>query len=298
MSSSHSDVALVEERGDHPRRIGVARQGLGLSGAFFGTNGTARRAFRASYIGAAVLVGVINTLNVLTDEHDLPHVNPIEPVIWEGSSWLSLMAFFWIVWLAWRVAPFRVRPRWHLLIHLPAAFVFSLAHVTGFLALRILTYRLLGGHYQVGHFWPQFLYELRKDTFGYVMFLAGLALIEHLLRRTQAAAPSPTTFDIRDGAKLTRVRLSEILAITSAGNYVEFALADGRRLLMRSPLSAVESDLEPCGFVRTHRSWLVNAAKVTALKPEGSGDYEISLGSLEVPLSRRFKPALAKLRGD
>jgi DNA-binding LytR/AlgR family response regulator len=104
------------------------------------------------------------------------------------------------------------------------------------------------------------------------------------------------TFDIRDGARLTRVRLSEILAITSAGNYVEFALQDGRRLLMRSPLSALESDLEGRGFVRTHRSWLVNAARVTALKPEGSGDYEISLGGLDVPLSRRFKPALAKLR--
>ena len=130
------------------------------------------------------------------------------------------------------------------------------------------------------------------------MFLAGFVLIGHLLRQQQpAAAPAQDpTFDIRDGAKLTRVRLSEILAVTSAGNYVEFALADGRRLLMRKALAALENDLEGRGFVRTHRSWLVNAARVTALKPEGSGDYEISLGSLEVPLSRRFKPALTKLR--
>ncbi|HKQ11106.1 MAG TPA: LytTR family DNA-binding domain-containing protein, partial [Rhizomicrobium sp.] len=58
----------------------------------------------------------------------------------------------------------------------------------------------------------------------------------------------------------------------------------------------LESDLEGRGFVRTHRSWLVNSARVTALKPEGSGDYEISLGDLDVPLSRRFKTALTKLR--
>ena len=159
---------------------------------------------------------------------------------------------------------------------------------------------MLGGHYHVGHFWTQFLYELRKDGFGYLMFLAGFALIERLLRQQQPAAPlapaADSTFDIRDGAKLTRVRLSEILAVTSAGNYVEFALADGRRLLMRKALAALENDLESRGFVRTHRSWLVNAARVTALKPEGSGDYEISLGSLDVPLSRRFKAALIKLR--
>jgi hypothetical protein len=298
MSSSYPDAPATEEPGDGPRRIGDIWQRLGLSGLFFGTDGITRRTFRASYIGAAVIVGVINTLNVISQEHDLSRVNPIEPVIWEGSSWLTVIAFLWIVWLAWRVAPLGVRPRWLLLIHIPAALIYALAHVGGFIALRLFAYWALGGHYHAGAFWPTFLYELRKDGFGYVLFLAGFALIEHLLRRAQpVSAPVPATFDIRDGAKLTRVALSDILAVTSAGNYVEFALADGRRLLMRSPLSALESDLEGRGFVRTHRSWLVNAARVTGLKPEGSGDYEISLGSLEVPLSRRFKSALARLRG-
>ena len=297
MSSSYPDAPATEEPGDGPRRIGDIWQRLGLSGLFFGTDGIARRTFRASYIGAAVIVGVINTLNVISAEHDLPRVNPIEPVIWEGSSWLTVIAFLWIIWLAWRLAPLGVRPRWLLLIHIPAALIYALAHVGGFIALRLFAYWALGGHYHAGAFWPTFLYELRKDGFGYVLFLAGFALIEHLLRRAQpVSAPVPATFDIRDGAKVTRVALSDILAVTSAGNYVEFALADGRRLLMRSPLSALESDLEGRGFVRTHRSWLVNAARVTGLKPEGSGDYEISLGSLEVPLSRRFKAALTKLR--
>ena len=300
MPQSDVSESPTKEAGAGPRRIGDIWQGLGLSGLFFGTDGATRRTFRAAYIGTAVIVGVINTLNVISEEHDLSRVNPLEPVIWEGSSWLTVMAFFWIIWLAWRVAPLTVRPRWLLVIHVPAALIYALAHVGGFIALRILAYRALGGHYHAGPFWPTFSYELRKDGFGYLLWLAGFALIERLFRQQQPAAPlapaADSTFDIRDGAKLTRVRLSEILAVTSAGNYVEFALADGRRLLMRSPLSAVESDLENRGFVRTHRSWLVNAARVTALKPEGSGDYEISLGTLEVPLSRRFKAALTKLR--
>ena len=91
--------------------------------------------------------------------------------------------------------------------------------------------------------------------------------------------------------------LSDILAVGSAGNYVEFALADGRRPMMRSPLSALEDELGPRGFVRTHRSWLVNAARMTALKPEGSGDYTVELESLQVPLSRRYPQALETLRG-
>jgi len=297
---SYPDTLPAEEPGGGPRRIGDIWQRLGLSGLFFGTDGSHRRTFLYAYAIAALFVTAINTLNVMSILHDMPRLNPLEPLIWEGSSWLTLLAFFWIIWLAWRLAPLNVRPRWLLLIHIPAALTFASAHVGGFIALRTFAYWVLGGHYHVGHFWMQFLYELRKDGFGYVMFLVGFAFIEHLLRQQQPAAPlapaADGTFDIRDGAKLTRVRLSEILAVTSAGNYVEFALADGRRLLMRKALAALENDLESRGFVRTHRSWLVNAARVTALKPEGSGDYEISLGSLEVPLSRRFKAALTKLR--
>ena len=130
------------------------------------------------------------------------------------------------------------------------------------------------------------------------MFIATFALVEHLLRQqSRIDAPGQTlTFDIRDGARLTRVRLDQILAVVSAGNYVEFILDDGRKLLMRSPLSALENELGPLGFVRTHRSWLVNPGRMTALKPEGSGDYSVELGSIIAPLSRRFPKTLAKLR--
>ena len=110
--------------------------------------------------------------------------------------------------------------------------------------------------------------------------------------------PEASTFDIRDGARLTRVKMEEILAVTSAGNYVEFVLGDGRRLLMRAALRGIEQELVPRGFVRTHRSWLVNVSKVTSLKPEGSGDYTVELGKQSVPLSRRFPEALAKLRAS
>jgi DNA-binding LytR/AlgR family response regulator len=126
--------------------------------------------------------------------------------------------------------------------------------------------------------------------------MAMFSLFEHLLSQQRASGGPEPKFDIRDGARLTRVAVSEILAIASAGNYVEFVLRDGRRLLMRSPLGAIENELAPHGFLRVHRSWLVNALQMTALEPEGSGDYTVKLGALSVPLSRRFPEALAKLR--
>jgi hypothetical protein len=282
---------------DGGRRIGDIWQWLGISGAPLGTSGTSRRTFWYAYAATAVFAGVVNLLNVLTIRHDRPGLGLLEPAIWEGSSWLSLLVFFFIPWVFWRLAPSRVRPRWRLLLHIPGAVIYALFHVGGFIALRKLAYWALGSRYVFGE---NFFYELPKDVLAYGLFVGGFALVGHLLRQQQLVQiPGQTlTFDIRDGARLTRVRLSDILAITSAGNYVEFALADGRRLLMRSPLSALESDLAGRGFVRTHRSWLVNETAVTGLVPEGSGDYGVTLGNLTAPLSRRFPAALARLRGD
>jgi LytTr DNA-binding domain-containing protein len=295
---SHSEVpappAKVQRGG--PRRISDIWQWLGISGDPLGTSGTRRRNFLYAYATTAVFAGVVNILNVLTIQHDRPRLGLLEPAIWEGSSWLSLVAFFWIAWVCSLLAPLRGRPRWRWLLHIPGALAYALAHVGGFIALRKIAYWALGSRYVFGENFP---YELAKDALAYGLFIGGIALVGHLLRQQQMVQiPGQTlTFDIRDGAKLTRVRLSDILAITSAGNYVEFALADGRRLLMRSPLSALESDLSGRGFVRTHRSWLVNETAVTGLEPEGSGDYGVTLGSLTAPLSRRFPAALARLRG-
>jgi hypothetical protein len=291
---------LREGRGDDARWIGDVWQRLGMSGEVLGTSGIARRTLLYCYAVAVVAVGAVNTINVMTVRHENPQYGLAAPIIWEGSSWITFILFLWIAWIGYSVAPLPVRPRWKLLAHVPAALLFSLAHVGGFIGLRKLVYRLWGAHYDFGAFLPHFRYELSKDVIGYALIIATFALVEHLLRqKSLIETPGQTlTFDIRDGASVTRVRLNQVLAIASAGNYVEFVLKDGRKLLMRSSLSALEKELSPRGFLRTHRSWLVNAGQMTALKPEGSGDYAVELGTVTVPLSRRFPEALAKLRSS
>jgi DNA-binding LytR/AlgR family response regulator len=269
-----------------------------MSGEAFGTNSVARRTLLYCYVNAIVVVGAVCAINVLTTRHEEPQYGLAAPLVWEGSSWFTFILFLWIPWIAYRIAPLVARPRWKLFVHIPAALLFSLAHVEGFVALRKLVYWLGGARYDFGAFFPNFRYEFAKDAIGYALFLLSFALVERLLRQQALNdAPGQTfTFDIRDGSRLTRVRLDQVRAVGSAGNYVEFVLNDGRRLLMRSPLSALENELGPRGFLRTHRSWLVNVGQMTALKPEGSGDYTVELGSFTAPLSRRFPEALAKLR--
>lgn len=255
---------------------------------------------RAWLLGAS-LVAAIAVVNVLTLQHDAPDLGVIAPAIWEASSALVTLFIFAIpaAMAFWMV---RAQPRWWVAApaHTLAVFVYSVLHVSGFVVLRKLAHAaLLHERYTFGPLSTEFPYEFRKDmmSYGLATIIYWLALRRSAQKPDEAHVPAlPATFDIQDGARLIRVPVPEILAVRSAGNYAEFLLADSRRPLMRSSLSAVLEALAAQGFVRTHKSWLVNKARVTGLKPEGSGDYAVELGELEVPLSRRFPEALAALR--
>lgn len=262
------------------------------SGELSGMNGVFwRRAFPLF----ALTIVALNTVNIFTEIQDRPGVHWLYPVVQQYTSAVSAIACLPIALLAYRIAPLDSRPRWRVLVvQVTGLLIFSVAHVLGFYVLRTLVFALLDVPYQYAV--PgRFIYELRKDALGYFI---GLTAFWALLR-AYGPAQAPVTeanFDIRDGAKVVRTKVADILAVSSAGNYVEFVLTDGRRPLMRSSLSAIETELAPHSFVRTHRSWLVNAARVTELRPEKSGDYAVRLGDLEAPVSRRFPEALARLR--
>lgn len=280
--------------------VGTAGRTSVTNGLIGEMSGAERRAAWRTWLGLAVVTAGENTVNVFTVVHDRADAgSPIavwEPIVWEASSGVCILAFAWVVWAAMRAAP-PAKDRWLRfgLVHLVASLAFSLLHVIGMVVIRAGIYGLVGWRYRFAA--SQFLYEYRKDLITYVLIAAAFwAVREFQRRRAPVAAPDPT-FDIRDGARIIRARPGEILAVSSAGNYVEFALADGRKPLMRTTLSGVEAALGPHGFVRTHRSWLVNAARVTELIADGSGDFTLRVGAeVEAPLSRRYPDALRRLR--
>ena len=294
---------LGEAASDNPRRGRDRFPWFGISGADSGTSGGGKRAFLYVLAFAAIAAGVSAAHNVIAWLHGSPGTGLAAPIVAEATSWFTFVLFFWIPWTAWLWTLSPTRPRWKLAIHIPGALGFALCHVGGFVLLRRLAAWMGGPITFDRSFATQFLYEVKLDGLTYLLLIASFTLFRRLgsgLPREQApvAAPDPrVTFDIRDGAKLIRVRIDDILAVSSAGNYVEFTLGDGRRPLMRASLSALESELASLGFLRTHRSWLVNSNRVTALKPSGSGDYVVEVATISVPLSRRYSLALAKLRG-
>ena len=132
---------------------------------------------------AVVAVGAVAAIDGITISHEQPRYGLAAMIIWEGSSWLTFILFLWIAWIAYRIAPLAARPRWKLLVHIPAALLFSLAHVAGFVGLRKFVYWLGHAQYEFGAFFPNFRYEFTKDALGYVLFIAAFALVEHLVRQ-------------------------------------------------------------------------------------------------------------------
>lgn len=295
------DAGAGQAPGDQRSLPGTSGKGSGTTGGPFGMTGEERLWLGRAWLLGACLISAIAFVNVLTIQHDAPELGVLPPSIWEASSALVTLAIFLVPagMAFWMI---HARPRWWIALpaHLVAVFIYSVLHVSGFVALRMAAYALLlHQRYQFGALSTEFPYEFRKDmmSYGLATIIYWLALRRSSQKSAEALPPAPpATFDIQDGARLIRVPVAEILAVRSAGNYVEFVLADGRRPLMRSSLGAVLEGLAPHGFVRSHKSWLVNKAQVTGLKPEGSGDYAVELGALEVPLSRRFPEALAALR--
>ncbi|AQR63537.1 hypothetical protein BZG35_13315 [Brevundimonas sp. LM2] len=246
------------------------------------------------------VTALVVVVNALTNLADIPDIAAWEPWSWEITSAISMIAALWIPWLALALAPpeealgagWRPKLRFAA-VHAVSLLALSALHVAGFVLLRHYIYGVMeAGPYAFG---DRFIYELRKDGISYLNLLGVFWAVGYLRRRRDEPV-RPVSFDIRDGVRIIRAPLADIVAVSSAGNYVEFWLADGRRPLMRATLAAIEVELARFGFVRAHRSWLVNAGRVTGLRPEGSGDWTVELGGLEAPVSRRYPQALDRLR--
>lgn len=181
----------------------------------------------------------------------------------------------------------------------------SAAHIAGMAGLRTLLFPLFGQSYgfgREGQLGLQLLYEVRKDA---VIYLGMVALIwlaaaarrrmtvivqEKIVEKTVGA--SAARLEIRDGARREWIDPADILWAEAAGNYVELHLAD-RSLLQRQTLASLEDDLAAQGFLRIHRSRLVNRRHLRDVQSNDSGDFTATLSDgRQIAGSRRWRDAL------
>jgi DNA-binding LytR/AlgR family response regulator len=89
--------------------------------------------------------------------------------------------------------------------------------------------------------------------------------------------------------------LAEVVAVKAEGNYVSLQHPPNSHLLHES-LSSIAEKLKPHGFIRIHRSVLVNTSAVEQVQPLPTGEYRVRVkGGKEYLVTRTYKSSLRDL---
>lgn len=267
------------------------------SGGDGGTSGLARLGPWGVVALVAVVVGFVTASSDLTEINRAgADIHWSEPVLWEVTSAISIVALAPLIGLAIR----HWTPREDNLlrtgaIHLALTLPFAALHVLAIYLMRESAYWAVGERY--GYFARDgvlgtFIYEWRKDILVYAAIGAVYWWFQRRAERPPPERPGEARIEIRDGATAVFLAPGDIATVEAAGNYITFNTA-ARNYLVRGTLASWEARLTPNGFVRVHRSRLVNRARISALKPTASGDVEITLDDGRTILgSRRYRERL------
>jgi two-component system, LytTR family, response regulator len=97
--------------------------------------------------------------------------------------------------------------------------------------------------------------------------------------------------------RIMAIRVLDIDWIEADGDYVSVH-AKGKTWLIRETIAAMELRLALSGFVRIHRSTLVNAERVKELRPRDKGEYTVVLNDgTELKLTRNYRASVERLVG-
>lgn len=93
---------------------------------------------------------------------------------------------------------------------------------------------------------------------------------------------------LKSGSQLIHVDIDSIDFVEALGDYIKIFTSNGRHTLL-STMKSIQSKLEPYGFMRVHKSYIVNMNKVK--KIVGS---RVMLEDREIPVGRVYKAELKK----
>jgi len=102
--------------------------------------------------------------------------------------------------------------------------------------------------------------------------------------------PNPDAFIY---LKIERIRqkifIEDILYIESWKDYVQIHFTNGKNLLIKQTISAIENLLSDHMFLRVHRSYIVSLNKIS-----GYNSSSLRLGATEIPVGRLYKQNVSR----
>ena len=100
-----------------------------------------------------------------------------------------------------------------------------------------------------------------------------------------SAAPDPAAFVyLKVDRDMKKIFINDIEYIESWKDYVMVFLSDGKSLMVKQSISAMENLLSDHKFMRIHRSYMISLNKVS-----GYNGLSVQVNSKEIPVGRLYK---------
>jgi two-component system, LytTR family, response regulator len=121
------------------------------------------------------------------------------------------------------------------------------------------------------------------------------ASLMQILPQVQSLLAKSAKMAIKVEGRILFIDPTEVVSVEAQGNYVLLQRASGSYLL-RGLISALAEKLKPYGFLRIHRSVIVNSACVQEIHPCDTGEYLLrTRGGKEYTVSRTYKANLKNI---
>jgi two-component system LytT family response regulator len=120
-------------------------------------------------------------------------------------------------------------------------------------------------------------------------------LIDALPQLQKLSRPQYPRIAIKAKRRILFINPGDVVAVQAEGNYV-LLQRESDSCLLRESISVVAQKLKPYGFIRIHRSVLVNTAFVLEIKQYSTGKYGLRVkGGKEYAVTRGYKKNLQSL---
>ncbi len=135
----------------------------------------------------------------------------------------------------------------------------------------------------------------QRDRGGQDERLAALMRILEARHDGEPASAAKGELAVRSNGRIRLIKTAEIDWVQAAGDYVSI-YHDKRAVLMHATISSMEQKLKPYGFLRIHRSTLVNKDRISELRALDNGEYDVFMrDGTQLKLSRNYRASLQEI---
>jgi two-component system, LytTR family, response regulator len=168
----------------------------------------------------------------------------------------------------------------------------SIVFVTAYEEHAIAAFTKHAVDYVLKPFSSERIHEALNVAFRRTAGERAARLIEDLPRLQSLLQRTPLRIAIKAKGRILFLDPGDVVAVHAEGNYVLLQRQGGSNLL-RESISGMEKKLKPYGFIRIHRSVLINVSFVEEIRPMSTGEYGLRMkNGKEYTVTRNYKKHL------